>query len=169
MVDSDWVAIAVAGAGGIMATLGKNVVRVIGAAMILVAFLGWISTRSNPGADAQTPTINNNSPSINTFNQSGGNNTIIGNLPLPFGPPEQTYLVDHVSKSRQIHIMVMPDGRSMDLADRIFRYLKDNGYQVDPVDHSIMMAAGPNGPPRGVNITNPPDASEPTTIMVGLP
>lgn len=65
-----------------MATLGKNVVRVIGGAMIVVAFLGWIVSRSNQNADAQAPPIINNAPSINTFNQSGGNN-IINQAPSP--------------------------------------------------------------------------------------
>jgi len=72
MVTIDWLAIALAGAGAIMATLGKKVVRVIGGAMVVVALIGWFASRSNQIAEAQNPPA----PSM------GSNNTII-NVPPP--------------------------------------------------------------------------------------
>lgn len=109
----------------------------------------------------------NNNQGIITQGQVG-NNLILQGLSRPFGDAEKAYLLAHVTKQRKIVINVMPDGPAEDLAGRIFEFLKGGDYQVDPVNH-FLMAAGPNGPPRGVSINNPPDETKPTVIWVGLP
>lgn len=96
-----------------------------------------------------------------------GNNYLLKDGQHPFGPTEQSYLLQYVSKQRKIVINVMPDAKAINLADRIYAFLRDSGYQVDPVNH-FLMAAGPKGPPRGVSVNNPPDSTQPTTIWVGL-
>lgn len=142
----------------------KVIVGVCGALFGTFALLSIAEWIRPTGASAQSEPL---SPSINgDCNIVGGqsNTTNCNFQKHPFGRAEQQYLIDHTSKRRKIVINTIPEGE--EIAALIFAFLKDNGYQVDPINH-MMMAAGPNGPPRGVNINNPPDLSLPTEIWVG--
>jgi hypothetical protein len=152
------------GDGVLQQRIVLGVLGALAGAFILVSLGEWIRPSS-----AQTPPV---TPNINgNCNNIGNNNfncNIIGNLPLPFGDAEKSVLLGNVTKQRKIIISVIADGRAEDLAKKVFDYLKGDGYQVEPISH-LMMAAGPNGPPRGVVINNPPDATQPTSIMIGYP
>jgi hypothetical protein len=87
MGEADWFAAICAvfalGAGALMAAFGERVMKIGGIACMGTAIAGlvfWFGYYRH--ADAQSPPIINNAPSINTFNQSGGNN-VINQAPTP--------------------------------------------------------------------------------------
>jgi hypothetical protein len=129
LVTSDWIAIGVLGAGALMGTLGRRVVRVCGFVIMLVAVVGWWLAPF-PKADAPSPIVNN-APSINTLNQSGGNNTInVGPNRLTFNPATADQLIGKLPPGKTIDVVAVGSAADWEVASQYADYLKTKGFEV---------------------------------------
>ena len=108
-------------------------------------------------ADAQSPIINN-APSINTFNQSGGNNTIsVAPTRLPFDPAIGDQLASKLPSGKPIELMGVGSQSDWAVAGQYAQFLKSKGFDVTlsligmmvpPPDHRISI-----GDPNAARIT----------------
>ncbi len=104
----------------------------------------WIGSQK---AEAQTPAITNNAPSINTFNQSGGNNTVnIGPKKLPFDPAIADALISKLPTGKPIQLVTIGSSGDQQIGAQYFAYLQAKGLPVSristgmyapPPDHKI--------------------------------
>jgi hypothetical protein len=84
MTETDWVPIALAGAGAIMGTLGKRGVRYFGVALFTLGVLGFVVSYFYLGADAQSgPTVTNSGNGNTTLIVPGNGNTINNGSQMP--------------------------------------------------------------------------------------
>jgi hypothetical protein len=166
MGEADWFAaifgIFVLGAGALMAVLGEQVMRIGGFSFIGIAVLGaafWFGYYRN--ADAQSPPIVNNAPSINTFNQSGGNNTInVGPSRLPFDPAIGEQIISKLPAGKTIVIQSVGSASDQKVADQYQQFLESRGFTVQRA--RIGMMAPP--PDRQIVLGNP-DAPKMAVII----
>ena len=151
MGTSDWLAIAILGAGAIMGTLGRRIIRVIGVALIVAAVGGLAFWHGYYRTEAQTgsgPIIAQNGPSINTWNQSGGNNTIVvGPTRLTFDFAIGEELISKVPAGKPITLQSVGSQSDQAVADQYQHFLQSRGFNiaqrniigmlVPPPDHKI--------------------------------
>jgi len=106
---TDWVAIFVFGAGALVGTFGKRLVRIIGLAVMPFAVAGLVLSLSHHASAPGQGPITNNAPSINanTNNQSGGTNAlnIIGPQRLLFDVTIGDQLASKLPTGKSIEIM----------------------------------------------------------------
>lgn len=132
--------------------------RIGGVSLIAVGVAGlifWFGYYRN--ADAQAP-ITNNAPSINTFNQSGGNNTInVAPTRLPFDSAIGDQLISKLPPGKPIAVMGVGSQSDWAIADQYTQYLKSKGFDVNlsligmmapPPDHKISI-----GDPNATRVT----------------
>jgi hypothetical protein len=99
----------------------------------------------NGGAFAQypaPPSVTNNGPSINTWNQSGGTNTInIGPTKLTFDKPIAEELVSKIPAGKPILLRGIGSDRDQAVVNQYQQFLEEHGFQI--TRHLIGMVAPP--------------------------
>jgi hypothetical protein len=144
---AEWVAILVFGAGAALSTFGKRIVRTGGFGVMALALAGLFLSHYW-SAEGQGPIINN-APSINSFNQSGGNNTInVGPSRLPFDPAIGEQLISKLPAGKTILIESVGSVSDQKVADQYQQFLESRGFTVErvrfgmtvpPPDRKIML------------------------------
>ena len=126
---SDWIAILVLGAGVLIGTFGRRLVRACGVGLVLLAVAGWWLA-PHQKAGAPNPIINN-APSINTLNQSGGTNTInVGPNRLAFDLTIADQLVGKLPRGKPIDVVGVGSDADWQIASQYADYLKTKGFEV---------------------------------------
>jgi hypothetical protein len=88
-----------------------------------------------------SPTINNFGPSINTTNQSGGNNTInVGPTRLLFDPAIADQLVGKLPSDKPISALIVGSDQDQQTGVQYLEYLQAHGFKIVQVDrtYSVM-------------------------------
>jgi hypothetical protein len=157
---TDWVAILIFGAGALVGTFGKRQVRITGFVVTAVAAFGLVLSH-HWTAEGQG-SITNNAPSINTFNQSGGTNTInVGPQRLVFDPTIADQLVSKLPTGKSIKIMAVGSQTDWSIAGQYAQYLKDKGFDV-----SSFMQIGQMAPPPDHKITIGDLSTSPIVVII---
>ncbi len=124
---TDWVALFIFGVSALVGTFGKRLVRIIGLAMMPLAFAGLILSLSHHGsAPGQRP------PSISTDNQGGGTDilNIVGTQRLVFDATIGDQLASKLPIGKSIEIMAVGSRPDWSIADQYAQYLKSKGFAV---------------------------------------
>lgn len=123
----------------------------------LLAAGEWLrpSTAAAQSSGGSVPTINNFGPSINTTNQSGGNNTInVAPTRLPFTTDLADQLIGRLPTGKPILLTSIGGNADQAIADQYQQYLQSKGFEVErtmigmaspPPDHKITLG-NPNNP-----------------------
>jgi hypothetical protein len=166
---TDWVALFIFGVSALVGTFGKRLVRIIGLAVMPLAFAGLILSLSHhESAPGQRPIIGN-APGIgsnntnNTNNQGGGTNilNITGPQRLPFDATIGDQLATKLPPGKSIEILAVGARPDWNIADQYAQYLKNKGLAVSftrtsetvpPLDHKITIRDDPTTSPTVVII-----------------
>ena len=153
---TDWVALLIFGVSALVGTFGKRLVRIIGLAVMPLAFAGIVLSLSHHASGPGQEPITNNAPSINanTNNQSGGTNAlnIIGPLRLLFDATIGDQLASKLPTGKSIEILAVGARTDWNIADQYAQYLKAKGFDVSftrtsetvpPLDHKITIRDDP--------------------------
>src|SRR5262249_13616095 len=158
---SDWVALFIFGVSALVGTFGKRLMRIIGLAVMHVAYAGLILSLSHHGSAPSQGPITNNAPSINTGNtnnQSSGTNIldIIGPQRLPFDATIGDQLASKLPTGKSIEIMAVGSRTDWGVAGQYAQYLKAKGFDVSfsrtsetvpPLDRKITIRDDPTTSP----------------------
>ncbi len=155
---NDWVAFFIFGAGALVGSFGKRLVRIIGLAMMAFAFAGLVLSLIHHGNVQGQGPITNNAASIDTNNQSGGTNTLntIGPQRLLFDATIGDQLANKLPTGRSIEIMAVGSRTDWNVAGQYAQYLKAKGFDVSflrrsetvpPPDHKITIRGDPTTSP----------------------
>ncbi len=156
---TDWVAFSIFGASALVGTFGKRLVRIMGLALMPLAFAGLVLSLSHQGSVPSQGPITNNARSIsNTNNQSGGTNilNIVGPQRLLFDATIADQLARKLPTGKSIEIMAVGSRTDWNIADQYAQYLKTKGFEVSlsrssetvpPPDHKITIRDDPTTVP----------------------
>lgn len=137
---SDWINLAVAALGPAMTGLRRRTIQVVGACLLIFAIGGAVWTHLHPWAEAQSPKITNNAPSINTINQSGGTNTIVAARPrLTFDPSVAEAIASRVAPSKLVVIHSVGGAADQAIADKYQEFLQSKGFHVERARFDVKM------------------------------
>jgi hypothetical protein len=189
---TDWVALFIFGVSALVGTFGKRLMRIIGLAVMPVAYAGLIISLSHHGSAPSQGPITNNAPSINTGNtnnQSSGTNIldIIGPQRLPFDATIGDQLASKLPTRKSIEIMAVGSRTDWGVAGQYAQYLKAKGFDVSfsrtsetvpPLDRKITIRDDPTISPIIVIIApsalypsrdprDPPSGSKPMSAFGG--
>jgi hypothetical protein len=166
-----WVALFIFGAGALAGTFGKRLLRIVGLAVMALAFAGLVlSLNHRETVQGREPVINN-APSINSNNQSGSTDASIaankqtasidaltanGPQKLDFDAAIGDQLASKLPASKSIEVMGVGSRADWNIADQYAEYLKAKGFDVSflrssevvpPPDHKIMIRDDPTTSP----------------------
>src|SRR5262249_3233037 len=155
---TDWVALFIFGVSALVGTFGKRLMRIIGLAVMPVAYAGLILSLSHHGSAPSQGTITNNTPSITTGktnNQSSGINIldIIGQQRFPFDATIGDQLASKLPTGKSIEIMAVGSRTDWGVAGQYAQYLKAKGFDVSfsrtsetvpPLDRKITITGDTN-------------------------
>ncbi len=156
---TDWVAFSIFGASALVGTFGKRLVRIMGLALMPLAFAGLVLSLSHQRSVPSQGPITNNARSIsNTNNQSGGTNilNIVGPQRLLFDATIADQLARKLPTGKSIEIMAVGSRTDWNIADQYAQYLKTKGFEVSlsrssetvpPPDHTITIRDDPTTVP----------------------
>ncbi len=147
-----------------MATFGKRLVRIIGLAIMPLAFAGFLLSLSNHESVPSQGPITNKLSSINTINpnnaneQSGETSVLNINGPqrLVFDATIGAQLASKLPTGKSIAIMAVGSRTDWNIADQYARYLTAKGFDVSfsrssetvpPADHKIIIRDDPGTSP----------------------
>jgi hypothetical protein len=149
MSKSDWLGAVLGviflGAGALMSTLGRRLTRGGGIALMAIGFVGlifWFGYYRNVEAQTEMgPVIAQNGPSINTWNQSGGNNTIVvGPTRLTFDSAIGEDLISKIPPGKPITLQSIGSSSDQAVADQYQRFLQSRGFNIATRNMIGMMA-----------------------------
>ena len=157
---TDWVALFILGVSALVGTFGKRLVRIIGLAVMPLAFAGLVLSLSHHGSAPSQGPITNNAPSINTSNTNNTNNqsgdanilNIIGPQRLPFDATIGDQLASKLPTGKSIEIMAVGSRTDWSIANQYAQYLKAKGFDVSfsrtsetvpPLDRKITIRDDP--------------------------
>jgi hypothetical protein len=166
LITTDWVALFIFGVGALVGTFGKRLLRVVGLAVMALAFAGLVlSLNHREPVQGREPVINN-APHINSNNQSGSNDaslaasidalTANGPQKLDFDAAIGDQLANKLPASKSIEVMGVGSRADWNIADQYAEYLKAKGFDVSflrsseivpPPDHKIMIRDDPTTSP----------------------
>jgi hypothetical protein len=132
---TDWAALFIFGASALVGTFGKRLVRIIGLAVMPLAFSGLVLSLNHYGSAPGQRPITTNAPSINTDNtnnESSGTDilNIIGPQRLLFDPTIGDQLASKLPTGKSIEIMAVGSRTDWNIADQYAQYLKAKGLDV---------------------------------------
>jgi hypothetical protein len=132
---TDWAALFIFGTSALLGTFGKRLVRIIGLAVMPLAFSGLVLSLNHHGSAPGQRPITNNAPSINTgntTNESSGTDILnmIGPQKLLFDPTIGDQLASKLPAGKSIEIMAVGSRTDWNIADQYAQYLKAKGLHV---------------------------------------
>jgi hypothetical protein len=166
---TDWAAFLIFGAGALVGTFGRALLRIIGVAVMALAFAGLVlslnhhevqsratvtetpntsSNNQSSGTDASNAT-DNQSASIDALNAAGPQR-------LDFNPAMGDQLASKLPASKSIEVMAVGSRADWNIADEYAEYLKAKGFDVSflrsseivpPPDHKIIIRDDPTTSP----------------------
>jgi hypothetical protein len=168
---TDWAAFFIFGAGALVGTFGRALLRIIGLAVMALAFAGLVlSLNHHEVVQSQGP-VNDIAPSISTNNQIGGIDTLnsannqsggidalnaAGPQRLDFDAAIGDQLAGKLPASKSIEVMAVGSRADWNIADQYAEYLKAKGFDVSflrsseivpPPDHKIIIRDDPTTSP----------------------
>jgi hypothetical protein len=168
---TDWAAFFIFGAGALVGTFGRKLLRIVGLTAMTFAFAGLVLSLNHhaiiqgrgPAAD-NTPRVNTNIQSggtgaVNAIdNQSGGIDALnaLGPQRLVFDAAIGDQLASKLPASKSIEIMAVGSRTDWNIADQYAQYLKAKGFDVSflrsseivpPPDHKITVRDDPTTSP----------------------
>jgi len=167
---TDWAAFFIFGAGALVGTFGRGLLRIIGLAVMALAFAGLvlslnhhevvqslatvtdtqnISSNNQSGSTDASNAANNQSASIDALNATGPQR-------LDFNAAMGDQLASKLPASKSIEVMAVGSRADWNIADEYAEYLKAKGFDVSflrsseivpPPDHKIIIRDDPTTSP----------------------
>jgi hypothetical protein len=168
---TDWVAFFIFGAGALAGTFGRKLLRIVGLAVMALAFAGLVLSLNHREIVQSRESVVNNSPSINSNNQSAGiaaphaaNSqrasidavSAAGPQRLDFDAEIGDQLANKLPAKKSIEIMAVGSRTDWNIADQYAEYLKAKGFDISflrsseivpPPDHKIIIRDDPTTSP----------------------
>ena len=168
---TDWVAFFIFGAGALVGTFGRALLRIIGLAVMGLAFAGLVLSLNRHEVVRSRAPVTDNAPSINTNNQSGNTDfskiandqnasiyalNATGPQRLDFDAAIGDQLAHKLPASKSIEVMAVGSRADWNIADQYAEYLKAKGFDVSflrsseivpPPDHKIIIRDDPTASP----------------------
>jgi hypothetical protein len=164
---TDWVAFAIFGAGALAGTFGRRLLRVIGLAVMALAFAGLVLSLNHHETIRGREPVANGAPNINADSRGGStdaphaaNNqkagidalTATGPQRLDFDTEIGDQLASKLPAKKSIEVMAVGSRADWNIADQYAEYLKAKGFDVSflrsseivpPPDRKIMIRDDP--------------------------
>jgi hypothetical protein len=167
---TDWAAFFIFGAGALVGTFGRALLRIIGVAVMALAFAGLVLSLNHHevvqsrATAIETPNIGSNNHRGGTDtskaanNQSAGIDALNATGPqrLDFNPAMGDQLANKLPPSKSIEVMAVGSRADWSIADEYAEYLKAKGFDVSflrsseivpPPDHKIIIRDDPTTSP----------------------
>jgi hypothetical protein len=166
-----WAAFFIFGAGALVGTFGRALLRIIGLAVMALAFAGLVLSLNHHEVVRSRAPVTDNAPSITTNNQSGStdasntaNNqggsidalSATGPQRLDFDAAIGDQLASKLPASKSIEVLAVGSRVDWNIADQYAEYLKAKGFDVSflrsseivpPPDHKIIIRDEPTTSP----------------------
>jgi hypothetical protein len=163
---TDWVAFSIFGAGALAGTFGRRLLRVVGLAVMTLAFAGLVLSLNHheiiqgrkPVADA-APSINASTDAPHAAdNQSASIDALTATRPqqLNFDAGIGEQLASKLPTKKSIEIMAVGSRADWNIANQYAEYLKAKGFDISflrsseivpPPDHKIIIHDDPAASP----------------------
>jgi hypothetical protein len=155
---TDWAAFLIFGAGALVGTFGRGLLRIIGLAVMALAFAGLVLSLNHHESVQSGGPVTDHAPSINSNNQSGSTDALNATGPqrLDFDAAIGDQLARKLPPSKSIEVMAVGSRADWNIADQYAEYLKAKGFDVTflrsseivpPPDHKIIIRDDPTTSP----------------------
>lgn len=167
---TDWAAFFIFGAGALVGTFGRALLRIIGLAVMALAFAGLVLSLNHHEVVRSRASLTDNAPSItnnqsgnaetsNTANNQGGSIDALsatGPQRLDFDAAIGDQLASKLPASKSIEVLAVGSRVDWNIADQYAEYLKAKGFDVSflrsseivpPPDHKIIIRDEPTASP----------------------
>jgi hypothetical protein len=166
---TDWAAFFIFGAGALVGTFGRALLRIIGLTVMALAFAGLVLSLNHH--EVVRSRVTDNAPSTATNNQSGSTdasntaNNQVGSIDalsatgpqrLDFDAAIGDQLASKLPASKSIEVLAVGSRVDWNIADQYAEYLKAKGFDVSflrsseivpPPDHKIIIRDEPTTSP----------------------
>jgi hypothetical protein len=162
---TDWVAFFIFGAGALAGTFGRRLLRIVGLAVMALAFAGLVlslnhhdivqsresvvNNSNNQSAGTEPHTANSQRASIDALSATGPQR-------LDFDAEIGDQLANKLPAKKSIEIMAVGSRTDWNIADQYAEYLKSKGFDISflrsseivpPPDHKIIIRDDPTASP----------------------